>query len=69
MTNVKVTCACGAIYEVIETKVPLGTRHILHASYARKNCSHGREIMSDSYALFGAPTRIESKRKTKKSTH
>lgn len=25
--------------------------------------------MSDSYALFGAPTRIESKRKTKNSTH
>jgi hypothetical protein len=22
MTNVKVTCACGAIYEVIETKGP-----------------------------------------------
>lgn len=68
MTNVKVTCACGAIYEV-KLKVLLGTRHLLHASYAKKNCSHGREIMSDSYALFGAPTRIESKRKTKNSTH
>jgi hypothetical protein len=62
MTNVKVTCACGALYEVIETKGPLGTRHLLSASYARKNCSHGREIMSDSYALYGALTRTESKR-------
>jgi fructose-1,6-bisphosphatase len=63
MTNVKVTCACGAIYEVIETKGPF------RDPYARKNCSHGREIMSDGYALFGALTRIESKRKTKNSTH
>ena len=63
MTNVKVTCACGAIYKVIETKGPSGSRHHLHASYARKNCSHGREIISGSYALYGALTRIEIKRK------
>jgi hypothetical protein len=69
MTNVKVTCACGAIYEVIEPKGPSRDQHLLHAFYARKNCSHGKEIMSDSYASFGALTQIESKHKTKNSTH
>ena len=59
-TKVKVTCACGAIYEGLKPTAPPGTRRLLSGSYVKKDYSRATGIMSDSYALYGALTQIES---------
>jgi hypothetical protein len=58
--SVKVTCTCGAIYEMIQTKGPSRDRRLSYESYVRKSYSRGTRIMLDGYALYGVLTRIES---------
>ena len=55
MTNVKVTCDCGAIYEMIETEGSSRSRSLLNVSCARRNYSRGRGLMLVSFASSGVP--------------
>jgi hypothetical protein len=50
MADLRVTCICGAIYEVIKTEGP-SREALLNASYATENCWHGREIMLVSFTV------------------
>jgi hypothetical protein len=59
MPNVKVTCDCGAIYEMIETEGSSRESKPLNVSCARRNYSRGRGLMLVSFASSGVPTRIE----------
>ena len=60
MAGVKVTCVCGAIYEVIETKGPSREARPLSASYATGNYSHGMVTTLANCIWSGVLTRTES---------
>ena len=58
MPGAKVTCTCGAIYEVIKTKGPSRDAQPFKCCLCDGNYSHGREITLANSALSGVLTRI-----------
>jgi hypothetical protein len=60
MADVKVTCVCGAIYEVIKTVGPSRKRGLINASCATGNYSYGMVTMLVNCTWSGVLTRIES---------
>src|SRR5450759_3908334 len=63
MTNVKVTCNCGAIYEVIETKGPSRDPKPFKCVLCEKELFAWRGLTLDSSGLSRVPRRIDSNAK------
>jgi hypothetical protein len=58
MTNVKVTCDCGAIYEMIETEGSSRESKPFKCVLCYKELFEWEGVVS--FALSGVPTRIET---------
>ena len=59
MTNVKVTCDCGAIYEMIETEGSSRESKPFKCVLCEKELFLGGGLMLVSFAASDVPTRIE----------